>query len=108
LTKEARLDQQIEESIQRWKSRIGDDFGKHNVGPKLFEPIKSTEGIAVGTWLYSSNGAVLAYVAEKGIMWHKAAKTWDVLHVLVGLKKIDPCECDTCLTYRTCFMAEAA
>lgn len=107
MTRQQRLDDLIEDSIQRWRARLHTNYWlRHNRSEPIYEePAFAT--LPPGTWIYSAPGAPWALKQPDGTLLLGRARYQvqpdRMCLVKIGTRPSTLCDCSPCTIYRTCF-----
>jgi hypothetical protein len=113
VTKDERLDRHIEACLVVWLERIRRNYYlPHNRRRPNYERVPLS-ALKPGDWVYSAPGVPLAQIGIDGrtlVMGRaigKASEQGQFL-VKVNYEQAEPCQCEPCTIYRTCFPDKVA
>ncbi len=109
MTREQRLDRLIDESLQRWMTRLRNIWENHHRPRLTLKPIGDLRP-ADGAWVYIDNRSTFPFgqfqngkVVSRYGTYNNINPRW---FVECG-REIAHCSCVACTVYRTCFVGEA-
>lgn len=110
MTKDERLDRQIEACLVTWLERIRHTYYiPHNRPQPKYEQRPFSE-LKTGDWVYSSGGPVpLGVLSRCKTMVRTSGRSYYLpaqFFVRTGIKTGEACECEHCAIYRLCFFPD--